>query len=53
MKTLDEQWLAAKAEYDKTALRHGPRSKRALALYAKMQALLHRRMRRDNRRKAA
>jgi hypothetical protein len=51
MKTLDEQWLIAKAEYDKAALR--PRSKRARKAKAKLTDLLHRRLRRDNRRKAA
>jgi len=53
MKTLDEQWLIAKAEYDKAALRYGPRSKRAQTARAKMVGLLVRILRRDNRRKAA
>jgi hypothetical protein len=53
MKSLDEQWLIAKAEYDKAALRHGPRSKRAETARAKMVGLLVRILRRDNRRRTA
>ena len=49
MKTLNQQWLEAKATYDKTALRHGPRSKRADAARSKMVGLLVRILRRDNR----
>jgi hypothetical protein len=51
MKTLDEQWLVAKAEYDKAALRYGPRSKRAQDARSKMVGLLVRILRRDNRRR--
>lgn len=53
MKTLEAQWLAAKAEFDRLAKLHGPRSIKAKAAHAKMQQLTARILRRDNRRKAA
>tara|TARA_R110000868_G_C10874553_1_gene762497 strand:- start:1160 stop:1369 length:210 start_codon:yes stop_codon:yes gene_type:complete len=49
MKPLNQQWLEAKQAYDKTALRHGPRSKRAETARAAMVGLLVRILRRDNR----
>lgn len=53
VKTLEAQWLAAKAEFDRLAKLHGPRSIKAKAAHAKMQQLTARILRRDNRRKAA
>ncbi len=53
MKTLDEQWLEAKREHDRLALRYGPRSKRTEAARSRMVGLLVRILRRDNRKRAA
>jgi hypothetical protein len=53
MKSLDQQYIEARANYDKQALRHGPRSKRAQEARSIMVGILVRILRRDNRRGAA
>jgi hypothetical protein len=53
MKTLDEQWLAAKREYDTMRAQHGKRSIYAALAQAKLQHFTTRILRRDARKRAA
>jgi hypothetical protein len=53
MKTLDEQWLTAKAEYDRAKRDHGPRSIYAAMALRTLNEITARILRRDNRRRKA
>ena len=53
MPSLDSQWMAAKAAYDRLVMLHGPRSQRTREAHARMTNLAHRILRRDARRRAA